>query len=172
MKLMLPFEVLLLHYIELSHIHNTLHCCFLAIIYIKEQLGTFLYFPMPNSLIHLLIFSNDPLAISNQLPVRQGSIKTRQWLLPLRECRGCVRSEQASGRRVPQSCWVSLTMAQNPSFVSWGDKYRPILLSFKLWWKEDKWNRTINRHLLRTEGQSHSFDIKNGFIAAARAQIT
>lgn len=60
-----------LHWSE-SH-SQTLHCCFVAIcsdVYIKEQLGTFLYFPLLNGLIHLLLFSNDPPAISNQLPVR------------------------------------------------------------------------------------------------------
>lgn len=59
MKQMLSFEVLLLHYIDLSHIHNTLHCCFVAVcsdVYIKEQLGTFLYFPPLNGLVHLLLF--------------------------------------------------------------------------------------------------------------------
>lgn len=56
MKLMPLFKVLLLHYIKQSHIHNTLHCGFLTIIYIKEQLGTFLHFSMPNSLINLLPF--------------------------------------------------------------------------------------------------------------------
>ncbi len=87
MKLMLSFEVLLLHYIDLSHIHNTLCCCFVAVcsdVYIKEQLGTFRYFPLLNGLVHLLLFSNGPPAISNQLPVRQGSIKTGHWLLPER----------------------------------------------------------------------------------------
>lgn len=82
---MLSFEVLLLLYIDLSHIHNTLHCCFVAIfsdVYIKEQLGTFLYFPLLNGLVHLLLLSNDPRAISNQLPVRQGSINTRRRSLP------------------------------------------------------------------------------------------
>lgn len=33
-------------------------------------------------------------------------------------------------------------------------------------------NRTISRHLRRAEGQSRSFDIKDGFIAAVGAQIT
>lgn len=84
MMLMLSFEVLLLHYIDLSHIHSTLHFCFVAVcsdVYIKEQLGTFLYFPLLNGLVHLLLLSNDPPAISNQLLVSQGSIKTGHWLL-------------------------------------------------------------------------------------------
>ena len=69
MELMLSFEVNLLHYIDLSHIHNILHRCFVAVssdVYIKEQLDTFLYFPRFNGLVHLLLFSNDPAAMSNQ----------------------------------------------------------------------------------------------------------
>lgn len=140
-KLMLSFEVLLPHYIKLSHSHSTLHCSFLAFICISKQPGTILYFLKPNSLIHLRLFSNEPRAISNQLPVRQGPIKTRQRLLCLQQCSGCDPSDGPQDRYappppVPTKSWrVSGTPAQNPSFVSWGDKYRPIISSFKLWWK-------------------------------------
>lgn len=120
---MLSFEVLLPHYIKLSHSHSTLHCSFLAFICISKQPGTILYFLMPNSLIHLRLFSNEPRAISNQLPVRQGPIKTHQRLLCLQQCSGCDPSDSAQDRYVrpphpPKSWRVSGTPAQNPSFVS------------------------------------------------------
>lgn len=84
MKLMVSFWVLLLHNIDLSHIHNTLHCCLVAVCsdaYIKEQLSTFLYFAILNALVNLVLVSNDPSAISNQLPFSQGGIKTGCRLL-------------------------------------------------------------------------------------------
>lgn len=98
---MLSFEVLLPHYIKLSHSHSTLHCSFLAFICKSKQLGTILYFLMPNSLIHLRLFSNEPQAISNQLPVRQGPIKTHQRLLCQQQRGECDPSDRAQDRYAP-----------------------------------------------------------------------
>lgn len=42
-----------------------------------KELVTFLYFVFPDSIIHLPFFFNDPLAISNQLPGRPGTVTTQ-----------------------------------------------------------------------------------------------
>lgn len=164
--------MLLLHNIKPSHIHNTLRCCvFWAIIYIKEQLGTFSTFSFltASSIFSFFLMTYLPSVINYRLG--RGVLKHISGYFKSKnaeEVFDLIR-RQAGVSLGPAEChrpWHNISHL-SPEEMNTAPS-SSFFFFFELRWKEEKWNRTINRRLLWTEGQTHGFHIKNGFISAVR----
>lgn len=106
MRQMLPFEVLLLHFIDLGLIHTTIHCCSVEICsdtYVKEHRAHFSTFPCltASSIFSSFLMTHQPSVINYRSG--RGVLKHAAGCFQSRNAEDVLDLDKASGRRVPES---------------------------------------------------------------------